>query len=69
MLIITEEQWSRLIQERDEALAELEQRHRSTIEQLRTEIEVRTKKSHSEGEVRDQEEHISCSAPYSTCLI
>uniref|UniRef100_A0A8D8TYU2 Uncharacterized protein n=3 Tax=Cacopsylla melanoneura TaxID=428564 RepID=A0A8D8TYU2_9HEMI len=46
-----EEQWSRLIQERDEALAELEQRHRTTIESLRTEIEIRSKKSNAESEV------------------
>ncbi|KAL1460825.1 hypothetical protein WDU94_012768, partial [Cyamophila willieti] len=49
-----EEQWSRLIQERDEALAELEQRHRTTIESLRTEIEIRSKKSNAESELKER---------------
>lgn len=41
LLTVSEEQWEQLTQERDEAMAMMETRHRCTTEKMRTELESR----------------------------
>lgn len=54
MLTVSEEQWEQLTQERDEAMAMMEARHRSTTEKMRAELET-VHKSHNS---REQEVNI-----------
>lgn len=54
VLTVSEEQWEQLTQERDEAMAMMEARHRSTTEKMRAELEAVHKSRNS----REQEVNI-----------